>query len=147
MNIKYPINYSGYIPILRSILLLLKNRILSLPQLGSYIFLVMQADFDKKHRYYGAIIRDDKQLADAAGVNQTTIYRHRKELIQSQLLFEENGVTRISDYRVFELDFIKRVMKHPASDKENLFLVGQESFEDLENPIANLHNNQDRYDL
>jgi hypothetical protein len=63
MKIKYKTNLKGYISVLRSISLLLKDNTLDLSLLGAYLLFVMQADWDKKHDNYTMIIRDDKQLA------------------------------------------------------------------------------------
>src|SRR3989344_6795384 len=91
MKVTFTVNYSGYIPILRSILLLVKAKKITLPQLGLYICFVMQADFDVRHERYGTILRDDRQLAKEFGLNPTTVFRWRKEFIRAGLLTEENG--------------------------------------------------------
>lgn len=138
MKITYPINYSGYVPLLRRVMLLVRANILSLPQLGTYIYFVMQADFDPRHRNYRVILRDDQQLAKELHLSPTTIYRHRKELIKSGLLKEENGLTKITNYRIFELETVKRVAKIPHVNPEDLFLTPEEDFEIFEDFIANL---------
>lgn len=145
MNVKFDINYSGYIPILRGILLLLKTRTISVTQLGFYIFFVMQADFDPKHRYYRTIIRDDKQLAKISGVASTTIYRRRKELIEVGLLVEVDGVTKISNFELFELEWVKKNVKSPIPNLEELFVTPQQEYVENENYIANLQDEQNHY--
>lgn len=108
MRVTYPINYSGYIPLLRRVLLLVKSRILSLQELGLYISFVMQADFDTRHRNYRTILRDDRQLGKEFGLSPSTIFRYRKRFIYLGLLTEEDGLTKITNYRVFELDWVQR---------------------------------------
>lgn len=146
MNIKFAVNYSGYVPVLRGILLLLKAGVISLSQLGPYILFIMQADFDPRHKYYRVVIRDDRQLAKASGVASTTIYRHRKELIEAGLLIEENGVTKVTNFQLFELDWIKKNIKSTSGSLEELFVTPQQDFVENENEIANLQYEQNHYD-
>ena len=143
MNIKYQINYSGFIPVPRGILLLLKTGTISIHQLGFYLLFVMQADFDPKHGYYRAVIRDDKQLAKLSSIASTTVYRHRKELIEAGVLVEQNGVTKVTNFKVFELDWIKRNLKLPVADLEELFVTPQEAFTEDESDIASLKPERD----
>ncbi len=144
MKISYPINYAGYFPIQRSILKLVSRRIIPLSQLGSYICFVSQADFDPRHRYYRTVLRDDSQIAAEFGINSTTIYRHRKDLIKAGLLAEEDEVTKITNYRMFELEWVQKLAKRSIINPEQLFLAAHDmtaSFEDL---IANLQKGQDQ---
>ena len=138
VQVTYPMNYSGYIPVLRSVLLLVNNGIIPLSLLGSYIYFVMQADFDSKHRYYSVILREDEKLASAANVNTTTIYRHRKELIRAGLLFEEGKNTRITNFRMFEFEVVRRLVKLSPANPTELFLIPQENLSNIESSIANL---------
>lgn len=140
MRINYSITYSGYIPVLRSILLLLNNKHLSLSQLGAYIYFVMQADFDSRHPHYRVILRDDKQLANEAGVSYTTIYRLRKGLIQIGLLVEKNGVTFVTNYHMFEFGFMKKLTKMKPSNLKCLFTKPQEEITGSEFSIAHTQN-------
>jgi len=140
MKISYLITYSGYIPVLRSILLLFKYKNLSLSQLGAYIYFVMQADFDNRHPHYGAILRDDKQLANEIGVSHTTIYRQRKNLIKAGLLTEKNNITFITNYHMFEFERVKKLVKLKLPNLQDLFTKPQEEMADLELSIANMQN-------
>jgi len=142
MKIIYPINYAGYFPIQRSILTLISNRIIPLSQLGSFICLVSQADFDPRHRYYSTILRDDNQIAAEFGINSTTIYRHRKDFIKAGLLFEENGVTKVTNYRMFDLEWVQKLAKRNNPHPEQLFLMPLDATASFESFIANLQNNQ-----
>lgn len=137
MKVIFSINYSGYISILRSVLLLVKANILTLTQLGPYICFVMQADFDVRHGRYRVILRDDKQLADEFGVDPTTIYRYRKAFIKAGLLIEENGLTRVTNYYMFELNKVNKLAKLPIPRLQELFVKPQENFADIEQLIAN----------
>ena len=98
----------------------------------------MQADFDSKHRYYSVILREDEKLASAANVNTTTIYRHRKELIRAGLLFEEGKNTRITNFRMFEFEVVRRLVKLSPANPTELFLIPQENLSNIESSIANL---------
>lgn len=138
MKIIYSVNYSGYIHVLRSILLLLKNNTLTFPQLGAYIFFVMQSDFDLRHKNYGVILRNDKQLAEEFNVNTTTIYRYRKVLIKKGLLIEKDGITKIVNYHLFHEKWIYKLAKCSSSSLLDLFTKTQENIAIFENLIANL---------
>lgn len=142
MKISFPINYSGYIPFLRSILFLVKADIISLPQLGFYICFVMQADFDRRHPHYRTILRDDKQLAKEFDLDPTTIYRYRKAFVKAGLLVEERGQTRVPNYFMFELDKVNKLARLPISTLQDLFVKPQEDFAEVELSIANMQNNQ-----
>lgn len=142
MKVTYPINYSGYVPILRSILLLVKGGTLSLSQLGLYICFIMQADFDIRHDRYRTILRDDKQLADEFGINLTTVWRGRKEFIKTGLLREEKGITKAPNYFMFELEKVKKLTKLPISKLHELFAYPRENFAEIEQFIANMQTDQ-----
>lgn len=141
IKVTYPINYSGYIPLLRRVLLLLKANILSLSELGTYIYFVMQADFDKTHSKYRVILRDDQQIADELGISSTTIYRHRKKLIKAGLLQEDGWYTKVTNYQIFKRETVNRISTIPYIKSEDLFLTPEEDFENFEDFIANLKKN------
>lgn len=143
----HPINYSGYVPLLRRVLLLVKANIISLSELGTYLYFVMQADFDKRHSKYRVILRDDEQLASEIGVSSTTIYRHRKKLIKVGLLQEDGWYTKITNYRIFELETVKRIARIIHINPEDLFLTPEEDFDNFEDFIANLKKNKEEIDL
>lgn len=107
MKIKYKTNFAGYIPVLRSIQLLLKDHMLTFTQLGAFICFVSQADFDHRHPHYTVIIRDDYQLAEEWGCSPSTVHRRRKELIDKGLLNEKDGMTRVTNFTLFQLDWVK----------------------------------------
>ncbi|OQY69197.1 hypothetical protein B6D29_00080 [Microgenomates bacterium UTCPR1] len=132
MKIKYPVNYSGYVPILRSVLLLPKTGIISISQLGIYICFIMQTSFDPRHRHYKAILRSDEQLANEFGVNKTTIYRARKALIKVGLLMVKADVTYVPNYYLFELDKVKKVTKLPIEKLHELFANPHKDFSELQ---------------
>lgn len=107
MKIKYKTNFAGYIPVLRSIQMLLKDHILTFTQLGAFICFVSQADFDHRHPNFTVIIRDDYQLAQEWGCSPSTVHRRRKELIDKGLLYENDGITRVTNFTLFQLDWVK----------------------------------------
>jgi len=142
MKINYSTNYSGYIPVLRSVLLLVKAKVITLPQLAAYIYLVMQADFDTRHKYYAAILPDNKELAKEVNLDSTTIFRYRKDLIEKGLLTEKNGMTLVTNHYMFELGLVQKLAKLPPANLQELFAKPQENVADFESLIANLHNEQ-----
>lgn len=142
MKVIYPINYHGYFPFLRTILRLVRENVLSLQQLGFYMCFVAQVDFDPRHALYRVIIRDDEQIGKEFGINPTTVYRHRKQLIKAGLFYEEDGYTKVTNYLMFELETVKKVVKSDAKNPETLFLIPQENIADIESFIANLQEEQ-----
>lgn len=126
MKVKYETNYAGYFTVLRGLFLLLQNKTLTLTQLGAYVFFVSQVDFDRRHKNYRAIIRDDEELAKQSGNNKSTIYRKRKELIKKGLLIEEDGVTKVANYYVFELEWSRELAKLPSSLLQTFFAKREE---------------------
>jgi hypothetical protein len=118
---RYKTNFNGYLPILRSIQHLLKDNSLNFSQLGAFICFVAQADWDKRHIHYTTIIRDDTELAREWGCSLSTVNRKRKELIKLGLLLEEDGLTKITNLQLFELDFIKKCAKIPPTITKTFF--------------------------
>lgn len=127
MKIKRKINYLGYFPVLRGIQLLLKNRTLSFAELGAYICFVSQVDFDRIHRTYGAIIRDDYELAEGWSCDASTVCRKRKVLIKKGLLQEKNGLTYVTNFYLFELTEVKSYAKFPIAVLQTFFEEPQDN--------------------
>jgi len=144
MNIKYKTNFSGYLPILRGVQLLLKNKTLNFTQLGAYICFAMQADFDRRHKLHSVIIRDDYELAKELNCSSSTINRRRKELIKKGLLLEIDGMTKITNFYTFEMSWIKIFAKLPPSSLQLLFAQLSEDVEKMDFFVAEMHNKQDQ---
>ena len=143
MKIKYKANFKGYIPVLRSLQLLLKDKTLTFAQLGAYICFVAQADFDNKHRNYTVIVRDDYELAKEWACSPSTVHRQRKELRSKGLLYEDDdGLTRIKNFALFELSWVKTFTKFPPVLLKLFFAITlEESLKEAKN-IANLQDDQ-----
>lgn len=146
MKLKYKTNFSGYLPILRGLLLLLKNHTLNFTQLGIYICLVSQVDFDDKHDNYKILIRDDAELAKEWGVDASTIYRHRRSLIKKGLFIERDGLTVLPNFHIFQLEWVKIFAKLPYSTLQTLFTELQEDIEKEQFFIAEVQKKQDQKD-
>lgn len=138
MKLRYHANFKGYFPILRSIQLLLKHQPLTLTQLGAYICFVAQADFDRRHKNYGIIIRDDATLAKEWGLSPTTVYRNRKQLIKKGLLTELDGLTMVTNFHMFDLEWVRLFAKQELSTLQTLFTKPQEEVAKREFFIAEL---------
>lgn len=138
MKLKYNANFKGYFPILRGIQLLLKSLPLTLTQLGIYICFVAQADFDSRHKNYGIIIRDDETLAKGWGLSPTTVYRNRKQLIKKGLLTEIDGLTKVTNFYMFDLEWARLFGKQELSTLQTLFTKSQEEVAKEEFFIAEL---------
>ena len=142
MKIKYKTNFAGYFTVLRAIQYLLKEKTLNLTQLGAYICLVAQADHDPRHKLYGVILRDDGEIAKELGIDKTTIYLHRKEFIRKGLLVEDNGHTKVPNYYIFELKWVKGLAKAPDKYLQRLIEDPQRVIEDLQSLIEKIQQSQ-----
>lgn len=131
MKIEYKTNFAGYFTILRAIQYLLKDKTLNLTQLGAYICFIAQSDYDPRHKFYGVITRDDKEIARELSLDKTTIFNHRKNLIKKGLLVDDNGYTKIPNFYIFELKWVKGLAKAPARFLQWLIGNPQRVIEDL----------------
>lgn len=121
MNITYPINFAGYIPVARGILKLISSDVIPLDLLGTYLVFVMQADFDPAHKRYGVILRDDCQIALQCNLSTSTIRRHKQKLIDSGLLTRQGNLISVTNFKLFELDTLKRLIKTPHINYADLY--------------------------
>jgi len=142
MKIKYQASFVGYIPVLRAVQLLLKDSAINFSHLGAYIAFVMQADWDRKHDNYKVIIRDDQELAKAWCCSISTVHRKRKELIKLGLLTEKEGITEVTNFYIFEKDWIKIFSKLPESVLNDMFATTHEKIEKSEYYIAEMEKKQ-----
>lgn len=101
MKTSYEATLSGFICIPRNIIPgLIKE--FGLSGFAKYIVLLSQADFDKSHRYFSKIIRDDKEIGKKFGVSSSAIYKSRKKLTESGLLNTEGGVSSFPSMEAFD---------------------------------------------
>lgn len=107
MKIKYKANFAGYICVLRSVQLLLTFPAVNFTLLGAYLAFVMQADFGKKNTNYEVILRDDYELAKEWQCSPSTVNRNRRALIKIGLLQEQNGLTKITNFSMFEVEMVR----------------------------------------
>lgn len=142
MKIKYKTKFGGYVPLLRATFYLIKNKTLSFAQFGAYIFLISQVDFDRRHKTYGVIIRDDYEIASELGCDSTTIYNQRKILIKKGLLQEKDGVTSVPNFYLFESEWVKLLSKLPPELFQELFVKPQGGIEQLQKVIEKTQSSQ-----
>jgi len=147
MKIKHKTNYVGYFPILRGIQLLLKNGVLSFAELGAYICFASQVDFDNRHETYGAIIRDDCELAKGWSCDSSNVYRKRKGLIKKGLLYEKNGFTYVTNFYLFELKEAKYYAKLPIDVLQTFFEESQNNLVKEQNINAKLQKDSLQKDI
>ncbi len=142
MKIHYKTNFIGYIFVLRGVLLLLRENDFGFTQLGAYIAFVMQADFDKRHPNYRIVIRDDQELARTWGCSPSTVHRQRKELIKLGLLEEKDGITSVTNYHLFDKEYVRIFAKLPESTLRELFATSHKDIEKKEYFIAEMQRRQ-----
>jgi hypothetical protein len=111
MNIKFEPKSTGYVNLHRSIQKLLKKGTLSLTTLGAYILFALQADWDKNHSRYRAILLNDKELSLFSGLSETTISRNKKALIILGLLEKNGAITYVKNLDMFRVGIINKFMK------------------------------------
>ena len=127
MKNKYDIKAKGYLVVIREIQLLLKKKRFSFTTLGAYLSFVFQADWDRRHKYYKAILPSDKQLAEFWNCNESSVYRNRKKLIKLNLFEEMNGITYIKNLDMFNFGTVKTLAKKETKiDKLHTYFAKSE---------------------
>lgn len=137
----YKVKDSSYMPVLRDIQKLLQNKVLTFTTLGSYMCFVFQADWDRKHNTYRAILAEDKEIARYLECNETTIYRHKKTLIDKGLLEEIEGNTYVKNIDMFSMSTVKILAKKncPLTNIHNYYAKPENT---LAKAMLNLENMQ-----
>ncbi len=100
MNLPYDVSLSGFICIPRNIIPGLVKE-LGLSGFAKYLILLSQADFDKKHKHYSKIIRNDKKIGEGFNISPSAIYKSRKQLTVKGFLITESGVSLIPSMDAF----------------------------------------------
>lgn len=116
MNISYNIKSKGYMPVHRSIQKLLTNSNMSFSMIGAYICFSFQADWDKRHENYRAILPNDNVLAEEWGCNESTISRNKKKLIDLGLLEIKNKIVYVNNLDMFNIHTINAFKKMTNAD-------------------------------
>ena len=142
MKTNYMANYKGYITVPRTIQELLGSKLLTFAQLGAFIGFVMEADFDRRHQNYRAVIRDDGELAKAWGCSSSAVYRMRMALIRKGLMEHQNGMTKISNFLPFEKNCTKLIINKSSQQMQYILLKPQIEIEKALNISANMQNFQ-----
>jgi len=101
MNLTYDVSLSGFMCIPRNIIPGLVKE-LGLPGFAKYLILLSQADFDKRHKYYSKIIRDDKKIGKKFGISSSAVYKSRRKLTERGFLTTESGVSSIPSMDAFD---------------------------------------------
>lgn len=138
MKIEYKTDFEGFIPILRAALLLIKEKNLSFAQFGAYIMFTSQANYNKRNKYYGYIIRSDKEIGRALDYDSTAIYKLKIALIKKGLFQNKDGLTYIPNFYLFKSPWPSKLAKIPSSFLQDLFVNPQEEVEGLQGAIAKL---------
>ncbi len=140
MNIEYSTKYSGYIVILRCIQYLLSRGVVNLIELSAYILFSMQADWDRKHKYYRAILKSDEEFSELWGCSYSKVHRLRKLLIKKGLLEENNGVSYIKNLDMFKVNTANILTKKSLP---NVAIYYLKSEDELSKIMFNLSDKKD----
>lgn len=116
MNISYNIKSKGYMPVHRSIQKLLTNSNMSFSMIGAYICFSFQADWDRRHEHYRAILPNDNVLAQEWCCDESTINRNKKKLLDLGLLESKNGIVYVKNLDMFNIHTIKTFKKLTIAD-------------------------------
>lgn len=136
--------YKGYVVLLRAILLLLLRDKPSFSGLGAFIAIVIECDWDSKHATYGCLTKSDLELALRWNCDVTTIWRHKKRLLQMGLLIKNGESIKVKDFAMFDLAVAKKLAKIPFANMQDLIAKVQEPIAQLQEKIANLQSSQDQ---
>lgn len=147
MNIKYKTNFKGYIPVPRGILNLIRDKEMTFNELGFFICLVMQADYDQRHQNYKYVLRDDKELSQNLGCNQATIFRNRKKLAKIGVVMCVEGNTQITNIDMFTTKGIREHLRKGLPIVSDSFTPLHWFMADDKDLYAKLHNNGSKYGL
>lgn len=121
MNISYKTKSKGYMPVHRSIQKLLNNPDMSFSMMGAYICFSFQADWDKKHEYYRAILPNNDKLAETWCCDVGTVIRNRQKLVKVGLLEVKNKITYVKNLDMFKILTIKAIVKSDVANIHNYY--------------------------
>lgn len=142
MNISYNVKSKGYMPVHRSIQKLLSNDSMSFSTIGTYICFSLQADWDKKHKYYRAILPNNDKLAEAWGCDVSTIHRNKQKLIKVGLLEVVNKITYVKNLDMFRILTIKAIMKADIADVHNYYAKSENDLAEMLMNMDKMHENE-----
>lgn len=143
MKMKYEPNYKGYFYINRAVLkVLITKKQLSFSQLGSLIYFISQIDFDKKHKNYSKLIRDDDVMAKSLGLSTSTIYKQRKELAEKGLFAINNNITTFESFFLFRIEYASFFSKMNDEQLQHIFDNPQKGKEIIKVRSEKSHSNE-----
>jgi hypothetical protein len=142
MKRQYEPQNKGYIALLRSIQNLLKKGELSLSTLGAYILFSFQADWDRSHKYYRAILPDDLELSKIWHCNKTTVYRNRIRLIKLGLLETIEKTTYFKNLELFKFGTVKTIANHNIGNSHLFYAKTENELAKMLFGIAKTHKNK-----
>lgn len=135
-------SYKGYIVLLRGILLCFVNQP-RFAEFGAFIAIVIECDWDKRHSTYGCLTKSDGELASKWGCNVSTIWRHKKKLLQMGLLVHQDHLVKVKNFDWFEAPFVKQLAKTPIATTQDLIAKSQELIADMQENVAIVQRPQD----
>ena len=125
------VNISGYIALPRALLCYKKKNNLSFSEFCVYLCLIMQADFDKRHKRYGVIIREDAKIAELLNCDKTTIYKQKKKLLAKGFIRKEHDYYCINNFDVFDPSFLKEIIQLTDESLQKVFADPQQNIAKL----------------
>src|SRR3990170_935919 len=129
INVKTRKPYKGFFCFSRVMLLLFQtgNNVLDFGALGSYIALVGEADWDRRHSTYGCITRSDEDLARKWNCDPSTVWRKKNQLKELGVLVKrDDGFYRVKHIELLELPTAMKLSKLVIADSQDLIAETQE---------------------
>jgi len=136
MNIPQKVTYKGWFPLLRSIFLYIQDGALTPTHFGYLIVFVSQMDFDKRHKYYGAIIRTDGEISRDLGLSESSVYKNRKKLIESGLLYEKDFITYIKNPVMFQPYWAQFYASKPPLLSKKQFSKSHDEIDEMKDNLS-----------
>ncbi|KKR13386.1 hypothetical protein A2865_03010 [Candidatus Woesebacteria bacterium RIFCSPHIGHO2_01_FULL_39_17] len=145
INVKTRKPYKGFFCFSRVMLLLFQtgNNVLDFGALGSYIALVGEADWDRRHSTYGCITRSDEDLARKWNCDPSTVWRKKNQLKELGVLVKrDDGFYRVKHIELLELPTAMKLSKLVIADSQDLIAKTQELIAESQKNIADMQEGQ-----
>lgn len=133
-------NYKGYLGIFRRAKLLLKEKKLTLTELGAFVTFLLSADWDKDHTNFG-VIESDSEMEESTSIDSSTWSRHRNTLTAKGFLDNsEDGEIRIHNFWKYLPEHANKLAKYDIASLQDEDAILQELDAKMQNSVAIMQN-------
>lgn len=128
----------GYLAIFRNHILFLKEKKLTLTELGAYHTFLLTADWDRNHSTLG-IILDPQELESLTEIDSTTWSRYRKRFINDGYLEElDGGGVRVKNFWIHIPGYAKQLAKQNIESLQEKDAIVKSGIAIVQDKIASL---------